>query len=97
MEEAVRNLERARQLNPGFWGSYFYLGKARLQANQAAQAVPLLQRAAELNSSESAVFYQLGRAFTATGQNALAAAAMRRVKELKDPSLAGEAKRLRKQ
>jgi tetratricopeptide (TPR) repeat protein len=68
MAEAKRNLERARELNPGFWGNYFYLGKASLQANQAAEAIPLLKKAAELNSSESAIFYQLGRALAATRQ-----------------------------
>ena len=89
--EAIRHLERARELKPNFWGSYFYLAKAR-----PAEAIPLLQKAAELNPSESAIFYQLGRALTAAGRPAEAAAAMQRVRELKAQGLAEETKTLQK-
>ncbi|HMC58712.1 MAG TPA: tetratricopeptide repeat protein, partial [Candidatus Solibacter sp.] len=94
--EAVPHLERARQLNPGFWGNYFYLGKAMMQANQPAQAVPLFEKAAALNSSESATFYQLGRALQATGRPEEARRAMDRVRELKALGLDSETKALRK-
>ena len=83
MTDAVPLLERARELNPGFWGNYFYLGRARLQAKDAAGAITLLEKAADLNSSESSVYYQLGRAYTAAGKPEAAKRAMDRVRELK--------------
>ena len=34
LQEAVPPLERARDLNPGFWGTYFYLGKMKFQTGR---------------------------------------------------------------
>src|SRR5206468_530380 len=81
LDEAER--ERARALNPAFWGNYFYLGRAKLQQGAAPDAVTLLEHAAELNPSESSVYYQLGRAYSAAGQPERAKHAMARVRELK--------------
>jgi tetratricopeptide (TPR) repeat protein len=80
--EGVRYLERVRQVNPEFWGSYYNLGKVKLRANQPEQAVPLLQRAAELKPDSFSVFYELGRALTAAGRTEEAQRAMARVREL---------------
>ena len=52
----------ARAARPDGWGAYYYLGRARLQTNDARAAAPLLEKAASLNPGESAVFYHLSRA-----------------------------------
>jgi tetratricopeptide (TPR) repeat protein len=94
--EAVSHLERARQLNPGFWGNYFYLAKAKFQSKSAAEALPLLEKAAELNPDESAVLYLLGRVLTALGKTGQASQAMQRVRELKALELSKDAEVVRK-
>jgi tetratricopeptide (TPR) repeat protein len=82
LQEALPRLERARELNPGFWGNYYYLGKIKFQTGSPAAAVPLLQQAAELNPGETAVYYQLGRALKACGREAEARRMMERVREI---------------
>jgi len=96
LPNASRRFEQAIQLNPGFWGSYLYLGKLKLQLNQPAQAIPLLQKGAELNPEGSELFYELGRALMAAGQTEAAERAMQRVRELKSLELERDAKTLRK-
>jgi tetratricopeptide (TPR) repeat protein len=92
--EASAQLERALQLDGGFWGSYFYLGKIKLQVNDAAQALPLLRKSAALNPNGAVVFYELGRALIATGQTAEAGRAMDRVRELRAAELQRDAQAL---
>ena len=94
--EAASSLERAMQLNRDFWGTYFYLGRARLDLGQQAQAVPLLRKAAEMNPRAAVVFYQLGRALLAAGQPGAAKQAMQRVRELRSQELEADARALRK-
>jgi tetratricopeptide (TPR) repeat protein len=94
---AVKYLERARQLDPAFWGTYFNLGKAKLSQGLDAEAVPLLTRAAELNPSSFAVFYELGRALLATGQPEKGRRAMQRVRELIGAEMERDARALQKQ
>jgi tetratricopeptide (TPR) repeat protein len=95
-EEGLNYLERARRLDPGFWGTYFHLGKIRLGLHQAGQAVPLLQKAADLHPGDFAVFYELGRALMATGKTEEARRAMERVRELQARELEHDAQALRK-
>jgi len=68
---------------PDGWGAYFYLGRAKLQSNDAIAAVALLEKASELNPDDSSVLYQLSRAFKAAGRDADARKASARVAELK--------------
>jgi predicted Zn-dependent protease len=79
----VTLLEKARTARPDGWGAYYYLGRARLQTNDARAAATLLGKAATLNPDESAVFYHLSRAFKALGRDAEARKAAARVAELK--------------
>ena len=81
--EALPLLELARTAKPDGWGAYFYLGRARLQSNDAEAATPLLEKAAELNPDESSVLYQLSRAYKALGRDSAARKAAARVAELK--------------
>src|SRR5438067_2029323 len=76
------SLERARELNPGFWGPWFYLGKIEFQSKRAREAVPLLEKAAELNPGEASVYYQLGRALADCGRAEDAKHALDRVREI---------------
>jgi tetratricopeptide (TPR) repeat protein len=94
--EGLVYLERARRLDPGFWGSYFQMAKIRLRLHQPGQAVPLLQKAAELHSGDFAVFYELGRALMATGKIEEARRAMERVRDLQARELEQDAQALRK-
>ena len=97
MAEAVDYLERAQKADPTFWGSYFQLGKIRLQQHQAREAIALLRKAADLNSASAAAFYEFGRALMASGKTSEARQAMDRVRQLQANELEGEAKALRKQ
>jgi tetratricopeptide (TPR) repeat protein len=81
--EAEPLLEVSRAARPDGWGAYFYLGRAKLQSNDATAAVALLEKASELNPDDSSVLYQLSRAFKAAGRDAEARKASARVAELK--------------
>jgi predicted Zn-dependent protease len=81
--EAVPLLEVARVAKPDGWGAYFYLGRAKLQSNDAKAATPLLEKAAELNPDDGSVLYQLSRAYKALGRDVDARKAAARVAELK--------------
>jgi tetratricopeptide (TPR) repeat protein len=94
--EGLAYLERAKRLDPEFWGTYFQLGKIRLGLHQAGQAIPLLQKAVELNPGSFAVFYELGRALMATGKTEEAHRAMDRVRELQARELERDTEALRK-
>ncbi len=80
---AVGPLEKARTLNPDFWGNYYYLGRVRLAGNKPQEAVKLLGEASRLNPDEAAVYYQLSRALKFSGRNEESAQALAKVKELK--------------
>jgi tetratricopeptide (TPR) repeat protein len=92
--EAAASLERALRLDPGFWGAYFYLGKARLKLGQGGQTIPLLQKAAALNPTAPMVFYELGLALKASGRNEEAGRAMDRVRELRAAEVENDIKLL---
>jgi tetratricopeptide (TPR) repeat protein len=96
VEQAMPQLERAIQLDPKFWGSYYYLGKATLQTHHAEQAIPLLRQAVALNAKSAEACYELGRALMATGQNAEAEQAMQRVKQLRELEVARDVEMLRR-
>jgi len=96
VDEAISRLNRARELNPAWWGNYFYLAKAEIQSKQPAQAVPLLEKAAAFNPGESAIFYQLGRTLSALGKTEAAQHAFDRVRELKAGDLEKESRALQK-
>jgi tetratricopeptide (TPR) repeat protein len=89
-DEAVALLNRARELNPDFWGPPYYLGRIGVEQGRVHEALPLLERAAKLNPGESAIQYQLGRALQKLGRNAESRAAFARVQELKSKSLQRE-------
>ncbi|HYP08504.1 MAG TPA: tetratricopeptide repeat protein, partial [Bryobacteraceae bacterium] len=65
--EAEPLLEISRAARPDGWGAYFYLGRAKLQRDDAKSAVALLEKAAELNPDDATVLYQLSRALKAVG------------------------------
>lgn len=88
--EGWPHLEKARRLRPDFWGTLYYLGRARLQTNRAEEALPLLEEASRLNPGEAAIFYQLGRALKACGREDDARRAMDRVRELRAGKLRTE-------
>ena len=81
--EAVPLLEFARAARPDGWGAWFYLGRAKLQRNDAKAAAQMLEKAAALNPDESSVLYQLSRAYKALGRDVDARKAAARVAELK--------------
>jgi Flp pilus assembly protein TadD len=72
------------RLKPDFWGVFYFLGRAKLQMNLPAEAVPLLERAVQLNGDEESVFYQLGLALRACGRKTEAQRAMAKVRDLKE-------------
>ena len=76
--ESIPLLEKARAMNPDFWGPLYYLGRVRAEQGQFNTAIPLLERAAKLNPGESAVQYQLGRALMKAGREAEGRAALDR-------------------
>jgi len=80
-EEGIPRLEQTRAARPDFWGSYYYLGRAKLARKDPA-AADLLQTAARLNPGEAPVFFQLARALDASGRKAEAAQARARFAEL---------------
>lgn len=79
-EESVVLLEKARVMNPDFWGPLYYLGRLRAEQGQLKVAIPLLERAAKLNPNETAVQYQLGRALLKVGREADGRAALARAR-----------------
>jgi tetratricopeptide (TPR) repeat protein len=81
--DAAQSLERSRQLDPNFWGTWFYLGKVNLKLNHADASIPLLQKAAELKPDAPTVFYELGLALKAAGRSDDARRAMDRVRVLR--------------
>jgi tetratricopeptide (TPR) repeat protein len=83
MTEASAQFERALSLDGNFWGSYFYLGKIKLQLRETAKALPLLRKAAALNPGAATVLYELGRALMAAGRTEEAAQTMERVRALR--------------
>jgi len=85
--DAAQSLERARQLDSTFWGTWFYLGKTRLKQTDTAGAIPLLERAAELNPKAATVFYELGLALKTAGRTDEARRAMDHVRELRAQEL----------
>jgi tetratricopeptide (TPR) repeat protein len=93
--EAVVLLEKARSLNPDFWGSWYYLGKFLLDHGDVRAALADLASAAQLRPDESAVQYQLGRAYQKSGRAVEAKAAFERVRLLKARSLQHEVDTLR--
>jgi Flp pilus assembly protein TadD len=95
IDDAARSLERSRALDANFWGTWFYLGKARLKQDASA-AIPLLQRAAELNANAAIVFYELGLALKAAGREDDARRAMDRVREIRARELHADEEALRK-
>jgi predicted Zn-dependent protease len=81
IDEGIPRLEQTRAARPDFWGSYYYLGRARL-AQKHASAVDLLETAARMNPDEAPIFFQLARALAGAGRNAEAAQARARFTEL---------------
>jgi tetratricopeptide (TPR) repeat protein len=94
--DAIPILEKARQLSPDFWGSWYYLGKIGLDQGRVREAVADLSHAASLEPDEASVQYQLGRAFQKAGRPADAKAAFDRVRQLKAGSLQKEVDSLAK-
>jgi tetratricopeptide (TPR) repeat protein len=88
--EAYPVLEKARDLNPDFWGSYYYLGKLQFEQGKTREALANLEHAVRLKPDESAVIYQLGRAYQKAGRAAEAQAAFEKVRKLKASSLGKE-------
>lgn len=86
-EAAVEPLEKARTLNPDFWGNYYYLGRVRLAQQKPQEAAKLLGQASRLNPDEAAVYYQLSRALKLSGRNEESQRALAKVKELKAEKL----------
>ena len=80
--EALSLLEKARAMNPDFWGPVFYLGRLQAERGQFKLALPLLERAAHLNPEEAGVQYQLGRVLLKLGRESEGRAALLRVQEL---------------
>ncbi len=80
--EAVPILEKARDLNPDFWGPYFYLGKLQFEQGNLKDAISNLERATKLKPDESAALYQLARAWQKAGRTAEARAAFEKVAAL---------------
>jgi tetratricopeptide (TPR) repeat protein len=81
--ESIPFLDRARTSRPDGWGSYYYLGRARLQLNESAAAVAMLEQAAKLNPSEGSIHYQLARAYQSAGRPQDAQRARSRVAQLR--------------
>ena len=96
VQEASMYLERARRGDPEFWGSYFELGKIKLQANQPEQALALLRKAAELNASSFSLIYTLARALNDTGHSVEAARAFARARQLMAEEAERDARALQK-
>lgn len=84
---ASEPLEKARALNPDFWGNYYYLGRVRLAQRKPQEAAKLLGHASRLNPEEAAVYYQLSRALKQSGRNEESLRALAKVKELKTGKL----------
>jgi tetratricopeptide (TPR) repeat protein len=94
--DAEQSLERSRQLDPNFWGTWFYLGSVNLKLNRTDASIPLLQRAAELNPDAPTVFYELGLALKADGRSDDARRAMDRVRVLRARELHADQEALTK-
>ncbi|MCU1326952.1 MAG: hypothetical protein JWN34_2322 [Bryobacterales bacterium] len=80
---AVAVLEKARAMNPDFWGSWYYLGKLQFEQGKLKESLVNLERAAKLKPDESAVIYQLGRAYQRAARPTDAQAAFEKVRQLK--------------
>jgi tetratricopeptide (TPR) repeat protein len=85
--DAIAPLNKAREMNPDFWGPLYYLGRIYVDQGRPKEALPFLEHAARLKPDEAAVQYQLGRAFKRAGREGEAKAAFARVAELKSRSL----------
>ena len=80
---ALAVLQKARRLNPDFWGPYYYIGKLEFEQGKLKDAVVNLERAANLKPDESAVQYQLARAYQKAGRTGEAQVAFGKVRALK--------------
>jgi tetratricopeptide (TPR) repeat protein len=95
VDEAAQSLERSRLLDPNFWGTWFYLGKARLKLDTGA-AITLFEKAAGLNPAAATTFYELGLALKAAGRADDARRAMDRVREIRARELHADEEALRR-
>lgn len=95
VEEAAQSLERSRALDPNFWGTWLYLGKARLR-HDAGAAIALLEKAAALNPNSATTFYELGLALKTAGRSDDARRAMDRVREIRARELHADEEALRR-
>jgi tetratricopeptide (TPR) repeat protein len=91
---AAATLEKARAMNPDFWGPYYYLGKLEFEQGKLKEALVNLEHAAKLKPDQSGVVYQLGRAYQKAGRSAEAQAAFEKVKQLKAAAQQQEAEAL---
>ena len=95
VDEAAQSMERSRALDPNFWGTWFYLGKARVKQD-AGTAIGLLEKAAELNPNAATTFYELGMALKTAGRGDDAHRAMERVREIRARELHADEEALRR-
>jgi len=66
--DGLKRYERALELRPDFVEAALAVGKARVQAKQYAQAIPLLEHAVGLQPTNEAAHYNLMLAYRNSGQ-----------------------------
>jgi tetratricopeptide (TPR) repeat protein len=77
-------LRRSIDLNPGFAASYALLGKLLLQADKAAEAVPLLVHAIQLRPDYPPAHMYLANAYKKLGKDAESAREFQKLRDLNE-------------
>jgi tetratricopeptide (TPR) repeat protein len=67
-ESALKNLERALQIEPDHVEALYYSGVVRMALRRPAEAVPFLERARTKSPTDPAIAFQLGLAYFAQQQ-----------------------------
>lgn len=69
-QKAIRDLEKATQLNPAYFEAWLDLAQLRYSGSDSAGALTAAKKAVEINPQSPAAQYQLGRFYMASGNTA---------------------------
>jgi serine/threonine protein kinase/tetratricopeptide (TPR) repeat protein len=81
-DPAIEQLRRAIELDPNFWFSHCFLGRAYEQKGRLPEAIAEFQRALEIEKDNTEIWSGLGHAYAASGKKAEAQKILDHLKEL---------------
>ena len=81
-DPAIEQLRRAIELDPNFWFSHCFLGRAYEQKRKFPEAIAEFQRAIEVDKDNSEIWSGLGNAYAVSGKTAEGQKVLDHLKEL---------------